>query len=90
MRSQGTVRQWDGMDKRDQAYPRPRTGWMSHGNPRYNGTMGRPRTSYGKVEQPSELSRKLRGKILFAYRTRTGGCGVTLIQTNIIFRTALS
>ena len=33
MRSQGTVREWDGMDKRDQGYSRPGTGRMSHGNP---------------------------------------------------------
>ena len=30
MRSQGTVREWDGMDKRDQGYSRPGTGGMSH------------------------------------------------------------
>ena len=33
MRSQGTVREWDGMDKRDQGYSRPGTGGMSHGIP---------------------------------------------------------
>ena len=27
-----TMRQWDGIDKRDQAYPRPVTGGMSHGS----------------------------------------------------------
>ena len=30
MRSQGTMREWDGMDKRDQGYSRPGTGGMSH------------------------------------------------------------
>ena len=53
MRSQVTVREWDGMDKRDQAYTRPGTGGMSHGIPKHHGTMGRPRASYGKVGQPS-------------------------------------
>ena len=33
MRSQGTVREWDGIDKRDQGYSRPGTGGMSHGIP---------------------------------------------------------
>ena len=33
MRSQGIVREWDGMDKRDQVYSRPGTGGMSHGIP---------------------------------------------------------
>ena len=42
MRSQSTVRQWDGTDKRDQAYLRPGTGGMSHGIPRHHGTMGLP------------------------------------------------
>ena len=42
MRSQGTVREWDRMDKKDQGYSRPGTG-------------GVPRTSYGKVGQPSLL-----------------------------------
>ena len=53
MRSQGTVRQWDRMDKRDQAYSRPGTGRMPHGIPRHHGTMGHPRTRYSKFGQPS-------------------------------------
>ena len=31
---------WDGMDKRDQAYPRPGIAGISHGIPRYHGTVG--------------------------------------------------
>ena len=31
IRSQGTMREWDGMDKWDQGYSRPGTGGMSHG-----------------------------------------------------------
>ena len=53
MRSQGIVRQCDGMDKRDRAYSRPRTGSMSHGIPTHHRTMGRPWTSYSKVRQSS-------------------------------------
>ena len=33
MTPQGTVREWDGMGKRDQGYSRPGTGRMSHGIP---------------------------------------------------------
>ena len=33
--SQGTVREWDEKDKRDQGYSRPGTGGMSHGIPGY-------------------------------------------------------
>ena len=53
MRSQGTVRQWDGIDKRDQAYLRPGAGGMSHEIQRLHETMGHPRKSYGKFGQPS-------------------------------------
>ena len=33
MRSQGSMREWNGMDKRDQGYSRRGTGGMSHGIP---------------------------------------------------------
>ena len=42
MRSQGTMREWDDMDKRDQGYPRPETGGMSHGIPGQWDVPGHP------------------------------------------------
>ena len=42
MRPQGTVKEWDDMDKRDQVYSRPGTGGMFHGIQGQSDVPGHP------------------------------------------------